>query len=156
MKNLFTYLLLLPAILLASCTKLSTAHSEHLMIDDIPLGQHINNFYKAFAEEWATQEHNRFNITETFISPWVQAEQLTLPMQVNTLPKIYEGFVAQIGEYRIQAEQGVSLAESVLAMQKREALEKRIAQLEDQLRRECQPRKKIELHQTIMNLKKQL
>ena len=42
------------------------------------------------------------------------------------------------------------------AKEKREALEKRIAQLEDQLRRECQPRKKFELHQTIMNLKKQL
>ena len=89
------------------------------MIDDIPLGQHINNFYKAFAEEWATQEHNRFNITETFISPWVQAEQLTLPMQGNTLPKIYEGFVAQIGEYRIRAEEGVAPGESVLAVRER-------------------------------------
>ena len=58
MKNLFTYLLLLPAILLASCTKLSTAHSDHLMIDDIPLGQHINDFYKAFAEEWDWSDMN--------------------------------------------------------------------------------------------------
>lgn len=107
-------------------------------------------------KEWATQEHNRFNITETFISPWVPAEQLTLPMEGNTLPKIYEGFVAQIGQYRIQAEQGVSLAESILAMQKREALEKRIAQLEDQLRKECQPRKKFELHQIIIKLRNEL
>ena len=50
MKNLFTYLLLLPAILLASCTKLSTAHSErHVLFDDaIPLGQHIDDFFTDF------------------------------------------------------------------------------------------------------------
>ena len=36
MKNLFTYLLLLPAILLASCTKLSTVQPErHYMYDGV-------------------------------------------------------------------------------------------------------------------------
>ena len=51
MKNLFTYLLLLPAILLASCTKLSTAHSErHYMYDgQISLGQPVDSFFNAYA-----------------------------------------------------------------------------------------------------------
>lgn len=50
MKNLLTYALILPAILLASCNKLSTAPSErHVLFDDaVPLGQHVEDFFNDF------------------------------------------------------------------------------------------------------------
>lgn len=51
MKNLFAYLLLLPAILLASCTKLSTAQPErhYMYCGQIPLGQPVDSFFNAYA-----------------------------------------------------------------------------------------------------------
>ena len=63
MKNLFTYLLLLPAILLASCAKLSTAQPErHVFFDDaIPLGQHIDDFFTDFQAYMKVTEHEMAN-----------------------------------------------------------------------------------------------
>lgn len=50
MKNLLTYALILPAILLASCSKPATVPIQHLTCEGVALGQHIDSFAPAFCQ----------------------------------------------------------------------------------------------------------
>lgn len=105
-------------------------------------------------KEWADVEHTRFNITETFLSEKHKREQLSLTIQGNELPAIYEGFVRQIAEKKLKAQS--TLKEAVLNFQTQQIIEKKLAQLQQQIRKENQPQRKFELHQEILTLQKKL
>ena len=105
-------------------------------------------------KEWADVEHTRFNITETFLSEKRKREQLSLTIQGNELPAIYEGFVRQIAEKKLKAQS--TLKEAVLNFQTQQIIEKKLAQLQQQIRKENQPQRKFELHQEILTLQKKL
>ena len=51
---------------------------------------------------------------------------------------------------------GNTLSEQITLDEQQEKLRKQIAALENKMRKEKQPRKKLELHQQILNLKAQL
>lgn len=51
---------------------------------------------------------------------------------------------------------GNTLSEQIVADEQQEKLRKQIAALESKMRKEKQPRKKLELHQKIQRLKTQL
>lgn len=54
-------------------------------------------------KDWTDQTHTRFKITQTFSSPWVAITELSLDVQGQSLPRIYDNFVAQvsgIGEHK--------------------------------------------------------
>ena len=112
-------------------------------------GQFLINY-----KEWADVEHTRFNITETFLSEKRKREQLSLTIQGNELPAIYEGFVRQIAEKKLKAQS--TLKEAVLNFQTQQIIEKKLAQLQQQIRKENQPQRKFELHQEILTLQKKL
>lgn len=118
---------------------------------------HFGNEYRVLLnyKKWADAAHTRFEITENFITPWLKAENLKLEIVGNTITKIYDNFVRQVGESRLQGKD-IPLAEAVLLMQKKEALQKRIELLKKDEVHECQPKKKFELHQTILKLTNEL
>ena len=106
-------------------------------------------------KEWADAAHTRFNITQTFLSDWLTTAQLTLSVQGNELPAIYEGFVRQIAGKRLN-DSTDTLQQAVLSFQEQQAIEKRLAQLQQLIIKETQPHRKFELHQQIVELQRKL
>lgn len=75
-------------------------------------------------KDWADNTHTKFKITQSFASLWMKTNELSLSIQGQSLPRIYENFVAQvsgIGEHKAGA-----MAEIV-------ELKKRIAKAEAEL-----------------------
>lgn len=107
-------------------------------------------------KEWADTAHTHFDITQTFQSDWVTLAQLTLPIQGNELPNIYDNFVRFIAGEKLKGESASNLSEDVLSFQHQQELEKRVAQLEQALNKETQPHRKFELHQQLISAKKEL
>ena len=81
-------------------------------------------------KDWTDQTHTRFKITQTFSSPWVAITELSLDVQGQSLPRIYDNFVAQvsgIGEHKagtmseiVSLKQVIAKAEAdLLALQKK-------------------------------------
>ncbi len=81
-------------------------------------------------KEWADNTHTKFRITQAFTSPWVNVSELSLKIEGQSLPRIYDNFVAQvsgIGEHKagklseiVQLKKEIAKAESDLqALQKK-------------------------------------
>lgn len=118
---------------------------------------HYENQYRFLInyKEWADAERTRFAITQSFESGWLTTAQLTLPMQGNELPEIYENFVRYIASDKL-SNNGEELKQSVLSYQEQQMLQKRLATLQAQIAKEMQPKRKFELHQQIVELQKKL
>lgn len=57
-------------------------------------------------KDWADNTHTKFKITQAFTSPWVPVADLSLKIEGQSLPRIYDNFVAQvsgIGEHKAGA-----------------------------------------------------
>ena len=81
-------------------------------------------------KDWTDNIHTKFRITQTFSSPWAAITELSLAVQGQSLPRIYDNFVAQIsgiGEHKagtmseiVTLRQTIAKAEAELqALQKR-------------------------------------
>ena len=81
-------------------------------------------------KDWADNTHTKFKITQAFTSPWVSINALSLKVEGQSLPRIYDNFVAQvsgIGEHKagsmaeiVELKQIIAKAESeLLALQKK-------------------------------------
>lgn len=58
---------------------------------------HIN--YK----DWTDDSHTSFRITQTFVSQWVNTNELLLSIEGQSIQRVYDNFVAQvsgIGEHQ--------------------------------------------------------
>ena len=75
-------------------------------------------------------------------------------MRGLTLDEVWENIVAVIGGLDAQAEE--TIEEQILNREQREKLLRQIETLEKRARTEKQNRKKYELHQQIIKLKKEL
>ena len=57
-------------------------------------------------KDWTDDTHTKFRIRQAFASPWVPMTDLELSVQGQSLPRIYDNFVAQvsgIGEHKAGA-----------------------------------------------------
>ena len=81
-------------------------------------------------KDWADNTHTKFKITQAFTSPWVPLSNLSLKVEGQSLPRIYDNFVAQvsgIGEHRagalsdiVQLKKDIAKAEAeLLALEKK-------------------------------------
>ena len=105
-------------------------------------------------KQWKDDTHTQFRITQMFASPWVATDSLQLAIDGQSLPRIYDNFVAQIsgiGEHRAGSmEEIVALKQRIAKAQKElEALEKR-------MRREPQMNIQMELHAQARAKRKEL
>lgn len=105
-------------------------------------------------KEWADTAHTRFNITQTFLSDWLTLAQLSLPIQGNELPTIYDNFVRFIAGNTLQ--NSGSLGEDVEQQQRKDKLVRDIARLEQAMRREPQYNRQLQINQQLKQLRKQL
>ena len=112
-------------------------------------------------KDWTDDTHTKFKIRQAFASPWVPLTELELSVQGQSLPRIYDNFVAQvsgIGEHKAGAlEEIVALkAQITKAEADLECLQKKMRK-EPQLDRQLAMNKQVKAkRQELCELKEQL
>ena len=112
-------------------------------------------------KQWKDDTHTAFKITQMFASPWVSTSSLQLQIDGQSLPRIYDNFVAQIsgiGEHKAGSMDDIVALRQQIAKQEAE-----LQKMEKRMRREPQVDVQMELHQQVKakrkevdNLKKKL
>ena len=112
-------------------------------------------------KQWKDDTHTSFKITQMFASPWVPTSSLHLNIEGQSLPRIYDNFVAQIsgiGEHKAGSMEEIVALRQQIAKQEAE-----LQKLEKRMRREPQVDVQMEMHkqvkmkcQELLQLKQQL
>ena len=105
-------------------------------------------------KQWKDDTHTAFKITQMFASPWVPTSSLQLNIEGQSLPRIYDNFVAQIsgiGEHRAG-----SMEEIVALRQQIAKQESELQKLEKQMRREPQVDVQMEMHKQVRQMRHQI
>lgn len=117
--------------------------------------QHGNNSMLLINyKQWKDDTHTQFRITQMFASPWVPTASLSLQINGQSLPRIYDNFVAQIsgiGEHKAG-----SMEDIVALRQKISKQETELQKLEKRMRREPQVDVQMEMHKQVRQMRKQL
>ena len=117
--------------------------------------QHGNNSMLLINyKQWKDDTHTQFRITQMFASPWVPTASLSLQIDGQSLPRIYDNFVAQIsgiGEHKAG-----SMEDIVALRQKISKQEAELQKLEKRMRREPQVDVQMEMHKHVRQMRKQL
>ena len=87
-------------------------------------------------------------------SDWRDTESTEIPLKGLTLDEVWDNIVAAVGGLDAQAEE--SIEEQIVNREQRGKLLRQIEMLEKRAHTERQTRKKYELHQQIIKLKKEL
>ena len=105
-------------------------------------------------KQWKDVTHTAFKITQMFASPWVPTSSLQLNIEGQSLPRIYDNFVAQIsgiGEHKAGSMEEIVALRQQIAKQKAE-----LHKLEKRMRREPQVDVQMEMHNQVRQMRKQL
>ena len=105
-------------------------------------------------KQWRDDTHTAFKITQMFASPWVQTSSLQLNIEGQSLPRIYDNFVAQISG--IGVHRAGSMEEIVALRQQIAKKEAELQKLEKRMRREPQVDVQMEMHKKVRQMRKQL
>ena len=87
-------------------------------------------------------------------SDWMPTEEAVIPLNGLSLDDAWNNIVASIGGLDTQSEE--TIEEQIINREQREKLFRQIEALEKRCRAEKQTRKRYELHQQIVELKKQI
>lgn len=105
-------------------------------------------------KDWTDNTHTRFKITQTFTSPWISRDNLSLPVQGQSLNRIYDNFIASvsgIGEHKAGA-----MAEIVELKQRIAKVEAELKSLQAKVRKEKQFSIQIEMNKLVKAKRKEL
>ena len=105
-------------------------------------------------KQWKDDTHTAFKITQMFASPWVPTSSLQLNIEGQSLPRIYDNFVAQIsgiGEHRAGSMEEIVALRQQIAKQQDE-----LQKLEKRMRREPQVDIQMQLHQQVKAKRKEV
>ena len=98
-------------------------------------------------KQWKDDTYTAFKITQMFASPWVPTDSLQLNIDGQSLPRIYDNFVAQIsgiGEHKAGSMEEIVALRQQIAKQEAE-----LQKLEKRMRREPQVDIQMQLHQQV-------
>ena len=98
--------------------------------------------------------HTKFKITQTFASPWVSLPDLELTVQGQSLPRIYDNFVAQvsgIGEHKAGA-----LEEIVALKAQITKAEAELVSLQKKMRKEPQLDRQLAINKQVKSKRQEL
>ena len=106
-------------------------------------------------KEWTDNTHTKFRIVQSFTSPWVSVADLSIKIEGQSLPRIYDNFVAQvsgIGEHKagtladiVQLKKDIAKAETELRDLQKKMLK------EPQLDRQMQMNKEVKAKRTSID-----
>lgn len=104
-------------------------------------------------KEAASSGKAAFKVDRYYHTDWLAEKDLPLCLEGLTLDAVYENFIRQIAGESLFREKNATLKESVERQKQREQLEKQIAALEAQMKKEKQLNRKMELKAEIRKLK---
>lgn len=104
-----------------------------------------------FVLEYEGQSKLAIYYTKLMQTDWKPTEEQKIELQGLNLDKVWENIVVQVGG--VDIEHGNTLDEQIEVDEKRQKLQKEIAKLEKQARKETQSKKKFEIFQQIKKLK---
>ena len=102
-------------------------------------------------KDWADDTHTKFRIRQAFASTWMPIADLELIVQGQSLPRIYDNFVAQvsgIGEHKAG-----SMADIVALKKQIATAEAELQSLERKMRKEPQLDKQLAMNKRIKEKK---
>lgn len=105
-------------------------------------------------KDWTDATHTKFKITQSFTSPWVPIAELSLQVDGQSLPRIYDNFVAQVsgvGEHKAGA-----MSEIVELKKKIAAAEAELKTLQAKVRKEPQFNVQMEMNKRVKAKRKEL
>lgn len=108
-----------------------------------------------YKEAWENQK-GKFRIVETYSTDWQPEEEISLSITGLDMERIYHNFVYQIAGNKLDKVAGRELSKVVKQNQEAEKIRKKIALLEEKLRKEVQFNIQVQLSTEINNLKKKL
>lgn len=106
-------------------------------------------------KEAASSGNAAFKVDRYYHTDWLSEKDLPLCLEGLTLDAVYENFIRQIAGESLFREKNATLKESVERQKQREQLEKQIAALEAQMKKEKQLNRKMELKAEIRKLKEE-
>ena len=98
-------------------------------------------------KDWTDNTHTKFKITQTFASPWMLIKDIQLPVQGQSLSRIYDNFVASvsgIGEHKAGA-----MAAIVELKQRIAKMETELNALQVKVRKEKQFNIQMEMNKQV-------
>ena len=98
----------------------------------------------------------KYRIVESYFTEWQPEEEVTLAISGLDLERIYHNFIYQIAGNKLKKESVRELGKAVEQHQEAEKIRKKIARLEDKMRKEIQFNLQLQLSTEIKNLKKKL
>ena len=105
-------------------------------------------------KDWTDDTHTKFRIRQAFASPWMPLEDLELTVQGQSLPRIYDNFVAQvsgIGEHKAG-----SMADIVALRKQIATAEAELQSLEKRMRKEPQLDRQLAMNKQVKAKRKEL
>lgn len=105
-------------------------------------------------KDWTDDTHAKFKITQTFASSWVSSDNLHLQIDGQSLPRIYDNFVAQIsgiGEHKAG-----TMADIVALKKQIVAVEAELKSMEKRMRKEPQLDRQMQMNKQVKNKRKEL
>lgn len=108
-------------------------------------------------KEAALSGDKAFKVNGYYHTDWLVEDELPLKLEGLNIDAIYENFVRQIAGDTLKAEvSGESLKTSIARDEKRQSLERQIAMLKTQMRKEKQLNKQMQINTELKKLKKEL
>ena len=105
-------------------------------------------------KDWTDNTHTKFRILQAFTSPWMPLADLELEVQGQSLPRIYDNFVAQvsgIGEHK------AGNMVDIVALRKQIATaEAELESLQKKMRKEPQLDRQLALNKQVKEKRKEL
>lgn len=105
-------------------------------------------------KDWTDDTQTKFRIRQAFASPWMPLAELSLNVEGQSLPRIYDNFVAQvsgIGEHKAG-----SMADIVALKTRIEKAERESQTLEKKMRREPQLDRQLAMNRQVKAKRKEL
>ena len=105
-------------------------------------------------KDWTDESHTKFHIRQAFASPWVSLADLELAVQGQSLPRIYDNYVAQvsgIGEHKAG-----SMADIVVLRKQIATAEAELKSLEKRMRKEPQLDRQLAMNKQVRQKRQQL
>ena len=107
-------------------------------------------------KESVSSGNNAFKVGTYYHTEWLPEEDLPLKVEGLNIDAVYENFVRQIAGDSLKGKNDETLKESVERDAKRKELQKKIAALQQKIRKEKQLNKQVKLNEEVKRLRKEM
>ena len=107
-------------------------------------------------KEYNKNREGKFKVDTYFITCWLRYEDLSLKIDGLNLDKVYENFILQVSNGKIQIDDGENIKDAVDNAKMIEKLEKEEKRIDTRIRNEKQFNQQVQLMRELRNVKAKL